>query len=334
MAPVTLASLVEGFFLGWLERDRKASPHTVAAYRDAFRLFFTWLEAGRGVAATDASIADVTADNVNAFLVSLEDDRGCSPATVNCRLTAFQSFARYAARRDPGRLAQYGAIAEVPRRKQRRREVDYLTPEEVGWLIECCDPGSATELMVAMLYNTGARVSELVSLTGDDVRVVPSGRCHVHFLGKGRKDRTLPMWEDTSKLLVDFMRENGVRGGDYVFRGRNVDHLTRSGARSRIDAVAAKAAALHSELRSKRISPHTFRHACAMAMLYAGVDIATVAIWLGHESVNTTHKYVITNMAVKEEALAKTRAAFGLEQKTRVARYKASADVLEFLNSL
>lgn len=334
MSAVTLATLVEGFFLGWLERDRKASSNTVAAYRDAFRLFFAWLEADRGVEAADASIADVSADNVNAFLVSLERDRGCSPATLNCRLTAFQSFARYAARKDPGRLAQYGAITDIPRRKQRRREVDYLTPEEVGWLLECCDPGSATELMIAMLYNTGARVSELVSLTGDDVRFVPGGRCHVHFLGKGRKDRTLPMWEDTSKLLVDFMRENGVRGDDYVFRGRNVDHLTRSGARSRIDAVAARAVALHPGLGSKRISPHTFRHACAMAMLYAGVDIATVAIWLGHESVNTTHKYVVTNMAAKEEALAKVRATFGRGQKPQVTRYKAPADVLEFLNSL
>lgn len=334
MAAVTLASLVEGFFLGWLERDRKASPNTVAAYRDAFRLFFAWLEAYRGVAATDATVADVTADNVNEFLASLEEDRGCSPATANCRLTAFQSFARYAARKDPGRLAQYRAITEVPRRKQRRREVDYLTPDEVGWLLECCEPGSATELMVAMLYNTGARISELVALTGDDVRVVPGGRCHVHFLGKGRKDRTLPMWEDTSQLLIEYMRDSGVRGGDYVFKGRNVDHLTRSGARSRIDAVVAKAVALHPELKSRSISPHTFRHACAMAMLYAGVDIATVAIWLGHESVNTTHKYVVTNMAAKEDALAKVRASFGLEPVPRAARYKAPADVLEFLNSL
>lgn len=334
MAAVTLASLVEGFFLGWLGRDRKASPNTVAAYRDAFRLFFAWLEADRGVAATDASVADVTAENVNAFLVSLEEDRGCSPATVNCRLTAFQSFARYAARQDLERLSQYGAIAEIPRRKQRRREVDYLTPEEVGWVLGCCEPGSATELMVAMLYNTGARVSELVALTGDDVRVVPGGRCHVHFLGKGRKDRTLPMWEDTSRLLLEYMRANCVSGGDYVFAGRNVDHLTRSGARSRIDVAVAKAAAAHPELESKRVSPHTFRHACAMAMLYAGVDIATVAIWLGHESVNTTHKYVITNMAAKEEAIAKVRAAFGLEEKARFIRYKAPADVLEFLNSL
>ena len=334
MTAVTLASLVEGFFLGWLGRDRKASPNTIAAYRDAFRLFFEWLEADRGVAATSASVADVAAGNVSAFLASLEEDRGCSPATVNCRLTAFQSFARYAARRDLDRLAQYRAITEIPRRKQRRREVDYLTPEEVGWLLGCCEPGSATELMVAMLYNTGARISELVTLTGDDVRVVPGGRCHVHFLGKGRKDRTLPMWEDTSRLLIEYMRDGGVCGGDYVFKGRNVDHLTRSGARSRIDAVVAKAAASHPELKSRSISPHTFRHACAMAMLYAGVDIATVAIWLGHESVNTTHKYVVTNMAAKEEALAKVRASFGLGTTAQAARYKAPADVLEFLNSL
>ena len=137
--------MVESWFLDWLMGHRGLSQQTVASYRDAFRLFFTWLEADRGVAPTDASVADVTAGNVNAFLVSLEEDRGCSPATVNCRLTAFQSFARYAARRDLDRLAQYRAITEIPRRKQRRREVDYLTPEEVAAL-RCATRCSTTRV--------------------------------------------------------------------------------------------------------------------------------------------------------------------------------------------
>ena len=331
MAAVTLASLIEGFFMEWLGRDRKASANTTATYRDAFRLFFSWLESERGVPPVEAELGDLTGANVNAFLVHLEESRGCAPSTLNNRLAAMQSFARYAARRNPERLGQYESIADVPRRKERRREVDYLTPEEVGWLLECCEPGSSSELMVAMLYNTGARISELVSLKADDVIISHGGRCRVRFLGKGRKERTVPLWEDTSKLLAGYIEANAIRGGRYVFPGRNVEHLTRSGARSRIDVIAARAAAAHPELRSKKVTPHVFRHSTAMAMLYAGVDIATVAIWLGHENVNTTHKYVVTNMEAKEAALSKIKPDWSLEGRVR---YRASADVLAFLNSL
>lgn len=331
MAALTLASLVEGFFLEWLSRDRKVSPNTTAAYRDSFRLFFTWLASARGVDPTDATVEDLTPGSVSQFLVWLERERGCAASTLNCRLTAFQSFARYASRRDPGRLEHYRALAEMPRRKERRREVAYLTAEEVGWMLECCEPGSGTELLVAMLFNTGARISELVSLTADDVREVPGGKCHVHFLGKGRKDRTVPLWEDTSRMLMRYIERHGITGSSHVFAGRNVAHLTRSGARSRIDVVAKRAAERHPELAGKRITPHTFRHATAMAMLYAGVDIATVAIWLGHENINTTHKYVVTNMKAKEEALEKVRVEWGDAGHTR---YKATQSVLDFLNSL
>jgi site-specific recombinase XerD len=182
-----------------------------------------------------------------------------------------------------------------------------------------------------MLFNTGARISELVSLTADDVRVVPGGRCHVHFLGKGRKDRTVPLWEDTSRMLMAYMEAHDINGPNHVLAGRNVAHLTRSGARSQIDAVAKRAARRHPELAGRRITPHTFRHATAMAMLYAGVDIATVAIWLGHESINTTHKYVVTNMKAKEDALEMVRVGWG---DVGHARYKAPQSVLDFLSSL
>lgn len=331
MAKMTLGSLVEGFFLEWLARDRRASPNTLAAYRDAFRLFFMWLESERGITPANAKVGDVNGGNVNEFLVYLEESRGCAASTLNCRLSAFQSFARYAARRDPDRLGQYASVAEVPRRKERRREVDYLTAEEVGWLLECCEPGSSTELMVAMLYNTGARISELVSIRAGDVAEVPGGRCHVRFLGKGRKERTVPLWEDTSRLLVAYMTANGIRDEQHVFKGRNVEHLSRSGARSRIDALVAKASVAYPELKAKKITPHVFRHSTAMAMLYAGIDIATVAIWLGHENVNTTHKYVVTNMAAKEAALAKIRPDWDIGNP---GRYRASPDILQFLNSL
>lgn len=215
--------------------------------------------------------------------------------------------------------------------EERKREIDYLTSEEVGWLVDCCYPGSESQLIVLLLYNTGARISEPVGATTDDVRMFRNGRCHIHFLGKGRKDRTVPLWEDASKLLAEHIGRNGLKAGDYLFAGRNVDHITRSGARSGIEAVVRRAKDAHPELARKRITPHVFRHSTAMAMLSAGVDIATVAIWLGHEDINTTHKYVTTDMTLKEEALEKARREWGAEPRKP---YRASDDVIGFLNSL
>lgn len=330
-ASANLQNLIEGFFLEWMERDRKLSGNTVASYRDAFTLYFRWLRDVRKVDIVDADMSDLTADNVNDFLNYLAEERGCSPKTLNCRLAAFWSFAGYAIRKAPQHIGQLTEISKIPSRKPRRREIDYLTPDEVEWMAGCCEPGSEAELMVAMLYNTGARISELVNTKVEDVRISPKGNCHVHFLGKGRKDRTVPLWDDTSQLLLSHIERQSLDNDDYIFAGRNVEHLTRSGARSRIDNIARKARAAHPELSRKKITPHVLRHSTAMAMLAAGVDIATVAIWLGHEDINTTHKYVVSDMAVKEEALAKVRRNWKLKPRTP---YKASRDVLDFLNSL
>lgn len=331
-APDTgLSILIEGFFLEWLAKERKVSPHTVSSYRDAFVLFFRWLGETKGVDAVDATMSDMTADNVSAYLSWLEDSRGCCAKTANNRLAAFWSFARYAARRAPQHVGQMALISDIPKRKARRKEIDFLYPAEVDWMVEACDPGSEEELMVTLLFNSGCRISELITLKGEDVMTTSKGLCHVHFLGKGRKDRTIPLWQDTSKLLTDHMARKGIGPDDYLFRGRNVEHLTRSGARSRIDRVAASARSSHPELSRKKITPHVFRHSTAMAMLASGIDISTVAIWLGHEDINTTHKYVITDMAAKEAALEKARHRWDLEPRKQ---YKASSDVLEFLNSL
>lgn len=312
-------------------RDRKLSENTITSYRDSFSLYFRWLRETRGVDPVDASMSDLTVDNVSEFLNYLAEERGCSAKTINCRLAAFWSFAGYAARKAPQHIGQLTEISKIPSRKVRRREIDYLTPDEVEWMTECCDPGSDTELMVAMLYNSGARISELVAVKVEDVRISPKGNCHVHFFGKGRKDRTVPLWDDTSQLLLSHIEKHSLKDGDYIFAGRNIEHLTRSGARSRLDGVTRKAKAAHPELIRKKITPHVFRHSTAMTMLAAGIDIATVAIWLGHEDINTTHKYVVSDMTIKEEALSKVRRNWNLKPRKP---YKASRDVLDFLNSL
>lgn len=330
-ATLSLTALIESFFLEWMERNRRLSENTIASYRDSFTLYFRWLRDMHKIDLTCITMSDITSERVIEFLNYLEERRGCSAKTLNCRLSAFWSFARYAARKAPQHIDQLASISNIPNKKARRKEIDYLTPMEIDWILECCEAGSETELMVAMLYNSGARISELVTIAVEDVRFSNKGTCHVHFLGKGRKDRTIPLWEDTSSLLKSHIASLNLAGGDYVFGGRNVEHLTRSGARSRLDCVVKKARAAHPELARKKITPHVFRHSTAMAMLAAGIDIATVAIWLGHEDINTTHKYVVSDMVVKEEALAKARHDWGLKPRLP---YKASGDVLDFLNSL
>lgn len=330
-AAAEFPQLLEGFFTEWLATAVKASGHTVASYRDAFSLFIRWAADTLGKGPDDVGMADVTDENVLAFLKHLEDARGNAAKTVNCRLAAFKSFCGYASYRRPDLLGQLKAVRDLPQRKERTCEVSYLAPEEAGWMIAACPAGSESELLLSLLYNTGARISETLGVRARDVTSGDGGRLRVHLLGKGRKERTLPLWDDVSALLGSHIEASALAPGDYLFAGRNVEHLTRFGARHRIDAAFAAACAEHPELRSKRVSPHTFRHSCAMAMLAAGVDIATVAIWLGHEHVNTTHRYVVSDMKLMEDALAKVRRQWSVMGRKP---YKASEDVLEFLRGL
>lgn len=327
--------LLEGFFLRWMDAGRHLSAQTIASYRDAFSLLLRWFRDERGIPASEVSMDDLTAENVEAFLLFLAQARGNSAQTANCRLAAIKAFCAYAAYRAPERLAEMRRISDIPRRKEKRREVGYLTREEVGWLLDACDPGSRggrqDHLLLSILFSTGARVSEAIGLRmrsfePRDARLV------VRILGKGRKERTLPVWPEVARELAGFAGERGLGPDDFVFAGRNVEHMTRSGARSRIDAVARRATASHPSLADKRITAHVFRHSCAMSMLESGVDLSTIAIWLGHESVQTTHRYMVADMARKEGALSKAHPS--VDHDTSPRRYRASGDVLDFLESL
>ena len=322
-------ALLEGFFLEWLGGAMRASPHTVASYRDTFALFLQWASADWGVRPCDISLEDITRDAVSSFLSHLSDARGCSEKTVNCRLAAFKSFAAYASYKRPDRLEQLRSIRDLPQRKEHRKEVDYLTSEEVGWLLEASEGES--NLMVLVLYNTGFRISELLGARVRDAMNVDGESLRIQVLGKGRKERTVPLWDDASNRLREHIRSESLSSDDFLFRGRAGTQLTRSGARHRIDAVYERACLAHPELKKKRVTPHTFRHSTAMAMLAAGVDTGTVAIWMGHEHINTTHKYVVSSMEIKEEALSKMRRAWKAHARKP---YKASDDVIEFLRSL
>ena len=327
-------SLVEGFFVNWLT-GRSVSAKTVSSYRDAFTLFFRWMDEAHGMKPDAVTMKDFTMANMEFFLSWLVSTRGNGAKTVNCRLAAFRSFCKYASFRDPAHLNEYRKILAMPQHVERKPELSYLTAREIGWLVDACDAssraGRETSLLIQLLYNSGARISEAIAIKFDDVVFEGSAKCRVRLVGKGRKERTLPLWKQTGDKIKAHIRENGLHERDYLFGGRNVEHLTRSGARSRLDSVMQAAKKKHPELSGKIANPHIFRHSTAMAMLGAGIDISTIAIWLGHETIQTTHKYMVADMSIKEAAIEKIR---GDWQSGKPGRYKPSKGIMAFLESL
>jgi len=298
--------LLEGFFLDWLIAGRGVSQRTIEAYRDTFVLLLRWFSDEKGIQADSLAMEDFTMGSIESFLIYLVRTRGNSPSTANCRLAAIRSFCRYVSYKDPIRLNEMTRILSIPKREVTQAELICLDEKEIAWIINACDKktalGRETRLLLRLLFNTGARISEILSLKASDIAFDSGGSCRVFMLGKGRKERTLPLWPETAEVIAAHMEERGISGDRYLFSGRNVKHLTRSGARSRIEGAVKQAAKKHPSLARKSISAHTFRHATALAMLSSGIDISTVAIWLGHESIQTTHRYVVVDMKMKEES--------------------------------
>lgn len=235
----------------------------------------------------------------------------------------------------PEYLGVVRKVKRIPFRKAEKKDICYLTKEEMDSLLNACEitnpDGRRDYLMLLLLYNSGMRVSEMISIQGKDAIISGEGLCHLRIMGKGRKERTVPLWRTTTKCLVDYMHENGIRSNDYLLSGRNVKHLTRSGVRYRIDCIVKRASDDCRLLESKSVTPHVFRHSTAMSLLQSGIDISTIAIWLGHESIETTHKYMVADIKLKENALKKLHEP---ESNRKEYRYHASDDILQFLNSL
>jgi site-specific recombinase XerD len=336
-AGATFQEMLESWFLSWLMGHRGLSPQTVASYRDAFKLLLSWLREERGVDPGDVTFDDVGRDSVVAFLDWLRDARGCSAKTVNCRLCAIKSFASYVACECPERSAWARSVSSIKQRREARPALDFLTPEEVRAVANACDAGTfegrRDSMMVMLMFNTGFRVTEVVELRASSF-AFGDGGCRVTTVGKGRKERCVPLWAETSSAVSAYMGEAGIAGDAYLFPGRNVGHLTRSGARSRLDAAFSRASKSNPALRKKRCTPHTMRHSTAMAMLAAGVDLSTIAIWLGHESVSTTHKYMVADMEMKERALERAAGRNPFGDAPQARRYVPEPGLLAFLESL
>lgn len=331
LAP-SFSKLVQGFFAEHLVQQRALSSRTVAAYRDTFRLLLKFAEQTTGKSPTSLRLTDLNANLVLAFLDHIEQVRNNGVRSRNARLAAVRSFLKYAAHHDVSALHVIQQTMAVPTKRFDRPMLGFLTRDEMQAILDAPDAeswaGQRDRVLFAMLYNTGARVSEMINIRTKDV-VLDSSPC-VHILGKGRKHRTVPIWRSTVTLLRAWKRRLGSIAADApLFPNREGTLMTRSNVRQRLDLAIRVAAQTQPQLKTRTISPHTFRHTTAMHLLEADVDITVIALWLGHESTATTHIYVEADLAMKERALSKLQSP-----AIKPLRYRPPDQLLQFLQNL
>jgi integrase/recombinase XerD len=326
-----LASALEGFFTSYLMTQQQASPHTIASYRDTFRLLLGYLHERTGKLPAQLDLADIDAAAVSGFLQHLENGRGNSAATRNARLTAIHSLFRYASLHVPEHAALIARVLAIPAKRTTRTLVSFLTRDELEVLLAAPDRdtwhGRRDHVLILLAAQTGLRVSELTALTADDVHLGTGP--HVRCTGKGRKERCTPLTAQTVSHLTRWLDERGGTGPDPVFCTRTGSQLSRDAVARLIAKHTATAARTCVSLHAKTVTPHTLRHSAAMALLHAGIDITVIALWLGHESPETTRAYLHADMALKEQALARTT-----PPHTTPGRYSAPDSLLAFLSQL
>lgn len=326
-----LAPVLQEFFTRRLISQRDASPATIAAYRDTFRLLLGFASARAGKTPSALGLADLDAPAITAFLQHLQDNRGNSVRTRNARLAAVHSFFGYAALRHPEHGALIQRVLAIPGKRRDRTDVTYLTAAETDVMLAACDQSTRTgrrdHAMLSLAVQAGLRVSELTGLTCADIRTQTGP--HVHCTGKGRKERDTPLLPATVRILKAWLTERGGQPGDIVFPGPSGQRLSRDAVERRVRLYHGRAGADCPSLAAKHVTVHTLRHTAAMRLLLAGVDVTVIALWLGHESLTSTQAYIHADMRQKQEAIEKT-APPGTRQKS----YQPPDPLLEFLENL
>ena len=326
-----LAPTLQAFFTDRLIRQRQASAHTIAAYRDTWRLLLGYAAARTGTPPAGLDLADLDATLIAGFLDHLERDRGNSARTRNARLAAIHSLFRFAALAHPEHADSIARVLAIPPKRYDRALVTWLTEPEVDAVLATCDQSTWTgrrdHALLLLAVQTGLRVSELTGLTHHDVHL--GAGAHVACHGKGRKDRITPLTSGTVTVLRDWLSEQGWEPDTPLFPTRGGARLSRDAIEHRIIHYAAKAADSCPSLHGKTITAHVLRHTTAMRLLHAGVDTSVIALWLGHVSIDTTQIYLHADLELKEKALARTRPL-----STRTARYQPPDRLLAWLEDL
>jgi site-specific recombinase XerD len=329
--PASFAALLERFFTQRLMQQRQASPHTISSYRDTFRQFLKFVQQRLQKPPSRLNFEEIEAPLIVAFLDDLEKHHGLSVRSRNLRLTAIHSFFRYASFEAPAHSAQIQRVLAIPSKQFTRTLVQFLMRAEVDALLAAPDQrtwsGRRDHAFLLVAVQTGLRLSEMTGLTREDL-VLEAG-AHVRVIGKGRKERCTPIARSTLAVVKAWLREPQRGGGDVLFPSAKGERLSVHGVQYLLNKHRMTAAKVCPSLKNKRVTVHRLRHTMAMDLLQAGVDRAVIALWLGHESVETTQIYLEATLAMKEQALAKATPPNG-----RATRYQPGDQLLGFLNNL
>jgi site-specific recombinase XerD len=335
-SPNALARALRGFLSDYLPRIRGMSPHTVRSYRDAFLLLLRFLADRRGCDVVALDLPDMAPDKILTFLDHLEADRHNGASTRNARLAAIHAFARYAASNHPEHLELCQRLLALPFKRARLRVVEYLETDEITAILDAPDrstsDGRRDYMLLLALFNTGARVQEILDLRPCDLQLVRPFQ--IRLVGKGRKERLCPLWPHTTEALGAFLSERGIAltAAQPLFRNHRGEPLTRFGVRYILRKHTRHACSAMKTLTTKRVHPHTLRHTTAVHLLQAGVDLVTISHGLGHESVETTNRYATVDLAMKRAALAKARPLGDVSPG--LAKWRADTGLLDWLEGL
>lgn len=334
--PNPLARALRDFFSDHLPKLRGLSAHTVLSYRDSLRLLLCFVAARRGASVSDLDVKHFEPQDIIDFLHHLEHVRGSTASTRNVRLAAIHAFFRYLCAHDPERIEQCQHILGVPFKRARARPVAYLEYDEIDAILGTIDrsiaDGRRDYALLVTMFNTGARVQELLDLRVGDLQLQKPFQARL--VGKGRKERVCPLWPQTAKVLRDWLEERSIdpRSTERLFLNHRREPLTRFGVRYLLAKYCTRARSKTPSLDGKRLHPHTMRHSTAVHLLKAGVDLVTISHWLGHASINTTNRYASVDLDMKRQAIAMAKP---IATSSRAAgAWRKDASILEWLEAL
>ncbi len=326
-----LAPTLQAFFTDRLIAQRHASPHTISSYRDTMRLLLEFAQVRTKTPPQQLDLAELDAETISAFLDHLEHERRNTVGTRNARLAAIHSLYRFASLRHPEHAGSIARVLAIPPKRHDRALITHLSDPEIDALLTAPDLltwiGRRDRAMLHVAIETGLRVSELTGLTIADAHLAAAA--HIACHGKGRKDRITPLTKATADVLREWLNERGGLSTNPIFPTTRGAPLTRDAVARRLALHLRTAASLCPSLNNKNVTPHVLRHTAAMRLLHAGVDTSVIALWLGHENVETTQIYLHADLAIKEAALARAK-----PPTAKPGRYKPTDTLLAFLEAL
>lgn len=333
MKPNSLAYMLHVFFHEWMGQQRNLSRHTVCSYRDTWKLFLRFVSRHKRIEITALSLADLQAGEVLAFLQHLENERKVSIGTRNCRLAAIHSFFTLVSHREPLAIAQCAEIARIPVKRMSRPAMCYLDAEEITAILRQPDrssvEGQRDHALLAFLYNTGARIQEVLDVRPRAIRF--ESPAQVELFGKGRKTRICPLWPETVELLKALLKRQPRTDEEPIFVNCYGQPLGAAGVRFKLKQYVQGAARHVPSLAKKRITPHTWRHSVGVQLVAAGVDVTVIRNWLGHARLDTTNHYARANLETKRKALEQIDPS---TKPSKPPRWKRDPNLLTWLDSL